>query len=66
MIRTNLPQAYCNWSTSIPSQPEMVFDHFVVMLHPISNQQRILNIKNETAKPLLSGEAFSVYCHSTL
>ena len=66
MLHTNLQQAYCICSTSIPSQPEIVFDHFVAILRPISNQQRILNIKNEAAKPLLSGEAFSVYCHSTL
>ena len=54
------------WSTSIPSQPEMVFDHLVVMLRPISNQQRTLNVKYEAAKPLLSVEAFSVCFHSAL
>ena len=66
MLRTNLQQTYCPWSTSISSQPEMVFDHLVVILCPISNQQRMLNVKYEAAKPLLLGEAFSVCCHSTL
>ena len=66
MLRTKLQQTYCPWSTCIPSQPEMVFDHLVVMLRPISNQQRTLNVKYEAAKTLLLGEAFSLCFHSTL
>ena len=66
MLCTNLQQTYSPWSTSIPSQPEIVFDHVVVMLHPISNQQQnMLNIKYEAAVPLFLREAFSVCCHST-
>ena len=66
MFRTNLQQTYCLSIASIPSQTEMVFDHLVVMLRPISNQQRTLNVKYEAAKPLLLGEAFSLCFHSTL
>ena len=66
MLRTNLQQTYYPWSTSILSQPEMVFDALVVMLRTISDQQRTLNVKYEAAKPLLPGEAFSVCFHTTL
>ena len=45
---------------------EMVFDHLFVMLRPIYNQQRALNVEYEAAKPFLLGEAFSVCFHSTL
>ena len=43
----------------------MVFDHLVVMLHPISYRQRVPNVKYEAAVPLLLGKAFSVCCLST-
>ena len=45
---------------------EMVFDHLVITLHPISNQQCTSNVKYEAVVPLFSGDAFSVSCRTTL
>ena len=56
-LTTNLLLLYFH-----PSQPEMVFDHFVVMLHPILKNQCMLNVKYEAAEPLLLREAFPVSC----
>ena len=58
MLCTNLQQIYCPWSNSIPSQPERVFDHLGMMLHPISNHQCKLNVKHEAAKSLFFGGSF--------